>query len=237
MNLPVFSLLSASALLVFSLLPAAGQMNEGETVADAAVPENAAMAPIQDVPGLPRVLLIGDSISIAYTLPVRDLLKGKANVHRIPVNGGASANPRKIKAWLGDGKWDVVHFNFGIHDAKIKGGKPTCDVTAYEKNLQEAVKILKGSGAKIIFATTTPIPAEVKPEGRNFAPIPPYNEVALKVMKENGIPVDDLYALMLPVEQKYQKPFDVHFTQEGSDYMAKTIAKSIEEQLPKAPKP
>ena len=51
-------------------------MNMGETVADAAVPQNNAMAAIQDVPGLPRVLLIGDSISIAYTLPVRALLKG-----------------------------------------------------------------------------------------------------------------------------------------------------------------
>ena len=49
-------------------------MNEGEHVADAAVPENNAMAPIQEVAGLPRVLLIGDSISIAYTLPVRALL-------------------------------------------------------------------------------------------------------------------------------------------------------------------
>src|SRR5437762_2496146 len=48
--------------------------NEGETVADAAVPENSAMAEIRDVPGLPRVLLIGDSISIGYTLPVRKLL-------------------------------------------------------------------------------------------------------------------------------------------------------------------
>ncbi len=36
------------------------------------------LAPIEDQPGLPRVLLIGDSISIGYTQPVRDLLKEKA---------------------------------------------------------------------------------------------------------------------------------------------------------------
>ncbi len=35
---------------------------------------NPAFAPIQDDPALPRVLLIGDSISIGYTLPVRRLL-------------------------------------------------------------------------------------------------------------------------------------------------------------------
>ena len=56
--------------------------HEGETVADSDSRRNESMKPLQDVPGLPRVTLIGDSISIGYTLPVRELLKGKANVHR-----------------------------------------------------------------------------------------------------------------------------------------------------------
>ena len=46
------------------------------------------LAPVTDDPKLPRVLLIGDSISIGYTLPTREFLKGKANLHRIPANGG-----------------------------------------------------------------------------------------------------------------------------------------------------
>ncbi|HEX3871489.1 MAG TPA: hypothetical protein VHV77_13690, partial [Pirellulales bacterium] len=64
--------------------------NEGETIVDSDDPRNKAMRSIKDVPGLPRVLLIGDSISIGYTPEVRELLKGKANVHRIPQNGGAT---------------------------------------------------------------------------------------------------------------------------------------------------
>ena len=43
---------------------------------------NPALLPIEDVAGLPRVLLLGDSVSIGYTLPARKLLEGKANVHR-----------------------------------------------------------------------------------------------------------------------------------------------------------
>lgn len=46
-----------------------------------------ALRDVPDLPGLPRVLLIGDSISIGYTLLVRELLKGKASIYRIPVNG------------------------------------------------------------------------------------------------------------------------------------------------------
>ncbi|HSI82446.1 MAG: SGNH/GDSL hydrolase family protein [Candidatus Methylacidiphilales bacterium] len=221
-------------LLIAMWIPSAAiaQMNEGETVTDAAVKENKAMDKIKDVPGLPRVLLIGDSISIAYTVPVRKLLDGKANVHRIPTNGGSSSGPGRAKSWVGSEKWDVIHFNFGVHDAKIKNGKPTNDLAAYEQNLRAMVAILKATGAKIIFATTTPVPAILKPDTRKFDPIPPYNEVALKVMKENNIPVDDLYTLMLPVQEKYQRPFDVHFTPEGSNFMADTIAKQIEQQLP-----
>ena len=35
---------------------------------------NPVLAPVKDDPKLPRVLLIGDSISIGYTLPTHDLL-------------------------------------------------------------------------------------------------------------------------------------------------------------------
>ena len=46
------------------------------------------MTPIEEIKGLPHVLIVGDSISIGYTLPTRELLKGKVNLHRIPTNGG-----------------------------------------------------------------------------------------------------------------------------------------------------
>jgi hypothetical protein len=72
--------------------------------------------PVDD-PKLPRVLLIGDSISIACTVPVRKSLAGKANVHRIPGNGQTAENGAKnIDKWLGKKKWDVIHFNWGLWD-------------------------------------------------------------------------------------------------------------------------
>lgn len=76
---------------------------------------------VRDDPALPRVLLIGDSVSRGYTQAVRKALAGRANVHRAPANCGPTASGIKnIDAWLasapGGGKWDVIHFNFGIHD-------------------------------------------------------------------------------------------------------------------------
>src|SRR5262249_23387958 len=65
---------------------------------------------VQDDPKLPRVLLIGDSVSRGYTQAARKALAGKANVHRAPENCGPTANGlNKLDVWLGDRHWKVIH--------------------------------------------------------------------------------------------------------------------------------
>ena len=212
-----------------------GKKNEGENATDSDTGNKAAVAPITDVEGLPRVLLIGDSISIGYTLQVREKLKGKANVHRIPINGGATeVGLENMKAWLGDKKWDVIHFNFGLHDAKYTS-ETILRATReqYLKNLQELVNQMKATGAKLIFATTTPTPAKLSRATRRFDSIPERNEIAVKLMQENGVAIDDLYAVVLPVQEKIQRPGDVHFAPEGYDVLSTAVANSVETQLPK----
>ena len=196
---------------------------------------NPVTAPITDVPGLPRVLLIGDSISMGYTLPTRKLLEGKANVHRIPQNGGPTKNGiANIAKWLGDGKWDVIHFNWGIHDLKLmEDGKRQVEPADYEKNLRELVAKMKATGAKLIWATTTPIPdGELNPS-RKFGQVKEYNDIAARVMKENGVATDDLNAHITPELARLQNPRDVHFKTEGSEFLAKKVAAEIEAALPK----
>jgi acyl-CoA thioesterase-1 len=68
-----------------------------------------------DDPALPRVLLLGDSISMGYTAGVRALLAGKANVHRPACNCRDTAFAREqIATWLGRGHWDLIHFNLKV---------------------------------------------------------------------------------------------------------------------------
>jgi hypothetical protein len=102
---------------------------------------NPAFREIQDAPGLPRVLLIGDSISIGYTEPVRAELTGKANVHRIPENGAFTGfGVKNLDKWLGTAQWDVIHFNFGLHDLKIMDdGQRQVPLPDYEANLKAIV--------------------------------------------------------------------------------------------------
>jgi acyl-CoA thioesterase-1 len=191
-----------------------------------------AFDPVVDDPKLPRVLLIGDSISIGYTAPVRDLLKGKANVHRNPGNGGPTTNGlAHLKQWLGDGKWDVIHFNWGLHDLKfMPDGKRQVATMAYEKNLRDLVRRLKATGAKLIWAATTPVPEGANPPRKN-ADVLAYNAIAQKIMEENQIAVDDLYSFALPRLAEIQQPANVHFTPQGSLVLARQVAASIESAL------
>jgi acyl-CoA thioesterase-1 len=204
-----------------------------------------AYAQIADVAGLPRVLLLGDSISIGYTLPVRARLAGKANVHRPAENCGETARGLKsLDKWIGDGKWDVIHFNFGLHDVKYldeKGayvppekGHQVASVEQYEKNLRELVARLKKTGAKLIFASTTPVPAGTL--GRVEHDELRYNAAALRVMQENGVAVDDLHALATAQQAKIQLPKNVHFTKDGYEQLADAVVASISPVLPHSAK-
>ena len=202
------------------------------------------MAPIEDVPGLPRVLLIGDSISIGYTLSAREALKGVANVHRIPTNGGPTSKElSNIEEWLGSSKWDVIHFNWGLHDlcyrhskSKTQGnrdkvnGSVTHSVEEYSANLKKLVLRMKKTGARLVFATTTPVPEGEA--GRKVGDDLRYNKAALAVMEKHDVAVNDLHALMAGKMDRFgTRPGNVHFKPEGSSLLAEQVARVIREVL------
>ncbi len=190
---------------------------------------------IEDTPGLPRVLLIGDSISIGYSLPVRKLLAGKANVHRITGNAGPSSNGVFLMdTWLGKNKWDVIHFNFGLHDLKrLEDGKHQVPLDSYERNLRLIVQRLKRTGARLVWASTTPVPEGKVSPPRAPADVAAFNAAAARIMHENDVAVNDLYTFSLGRLSKIQQPVNVHFTPSGSELLAKQVARAIEQVLVK----
>jgi lysophospholipase L1-like esterase len=178
-----------------------------------------------DDPKLPRVLLIGDSVSRGYTLAVRKALAGKANVHRAPENCGPTANGlKKLDVWLGDGKWDLIHFNFGIHDRRTSPA-------LYEQRLEAIIERLQHSGAKLVWASTTPVPPDTKDGPAAAAAIVERNVIAARVMQKHGIAIDDLFTIVTPHLAKVQNPKDVHFNAEGYELLGRQVATSIEAAL------
>jgi acyl-CoA thioesterase-1 len=206
-----------------------------------------------DGPAKKRVLILGDSISIGYTPIVQKMLAGEMTVLRpMAANGkaencsGTTSGIANIDRWLqiDGGKWDVIHFNWGLHDLKhVKpdnknaasdspADPPQATVEVYEKQLREIVAKLKATGAKLIFATTTPVPDAPQKVYRTNADAIKYNEAALRIMKENKIAVDDLYTFMKPKTAELQlQPANVHYTPAGYEALAKEVVASIKAAL------
>ena len=206
---------------------------------------------MQADPKLPNVLILGDSISIAYTRDVRAMMKDQANVYRPmsannkqPANcGDTSIGLANIDAWLGNTKWDVIHFNWGLWDlcyrnpaSKEQGnrdkvnGKVSTSPEDYRRNLETLVAKLKATGAQLIWASTTFVPEGEA--GRFVGDDAKYNAIAAEVMKKHDIPINDLHATTKAfAADMFTKPGDVHYTAQGSQVLAKQVAGAITKDL------
>ncbi|NQU48683.1 MAG: sulfatase-like hydrolase/transferase [Planctomycetes bacterium] len=192
-----------------------------------------------------KVLLLGDSISMGYHSTVVAELASDATVIRPRGNCAGTTNGiAKIDDWLklDGGNFDLIHFNFGLHDLKavtVAGGSKTtnhpsdprqADLETYRRQLEEIVQKLKASGAKLIFATTTPYPDGVRPH-RDPLDAGRYNAVALQIMAAHQIEVNDLYHFALPKLGEIQQPVNVHFTKEGSTVLGREVGSKIRQAI------
>ena len=223
--------------------------NQAKTTKRSQRPKNPAMIPVEDIKGLPRVLLIGDSISIGYTVPARNALRGKANVHRPLTNCGPTTRGLEgLSQWLGNTDWDVIHFNWGLHDLKYLGpneenlqdpkdlkNHQQVPPTEYEQNLRQLVSQLEKTGAILIWRNTTPVPAGSK--GRVEGDAAAYNDIAKQIMTEHGIEIHDMYGSVKPNMKTLMLPNgNVHFTKEGSEKLGNDVADVIMQALKKKAK-
>ena len=196
------------------------------------------LSPIAEVSGLPNVLIIGDSISIGYTVPTRALLAGKVNLHRIPTNGGPTTKGiTEIEKWLGDRKWDLIHFNWGLHDLKYmgkdgtnlvpkeKGGVVQVNLSEYGKNLDILVARMKKSAKRLVWRNTTPIPLGSK--ARYVGDAEKYNLAASRVMKKHKVATLDLFSPSKKNMKNWMRVADVHYFPHGSQALAAIVAQDI----------
>ena len=199
--------------------------------------------------GKPRVLILGDSISMGYTPFVKEMLADEADVHRPMKNGkaencaGTDKGIKSIDGWLKKqaGQWDVIHVNFGLHDLKhvdpatgARSNEPSDPLQSnpeeYEEQLREILIKVKATGAKVVVCTTTPVPPGCKPLRDTTAPLI-YNEIAMQLAEDQGCAVNDLFTFANSRLDQIQKPADVHFTNEGSKVLAGEVVKAIRKQL------
>lgn len=177
----------------------------------------------------PRVLLIGDSISVGYRHIVEGMLGGEYHISSMATSKAVD-NP-----WFMDEvrllhkqecDYEIVHVNNGAHGGHL-------DADAYEKYSDKLICALKEEfpSAKFVLALTTPVMkkddlAAFNPEGN--ARVKERNERALALAEKHGIRViDDLYSAALS-EPSLHGPDGLHFTEHGYEVLAKSVVESIQ---------
>ena len=201
-----------------------------------------ATAPPQGEADLPVVVLLGDSIRLAYQPIVADRLKGRARVVGVPANGEDSRNVlAHLDDWAIGEKPAVIHLNAGLHDLKLDPATGTHQVEPeeYRANLRAILKRLGGeTSARIILATTTPVvDARQAKSGLPFrlreADVEVYNKVALDVARGSSIvSVDDLHAEVARLGPEVAlSPDGVHPTASAAKALGDRVADAVESAL------
>jgi len=193
-----------------------------------------------DDPDLPRVLVVGDSISMNYEKAAKAALKGVANYHRNEGNCFSTYHGVAfMEYWLGDYTregllWDVIQFNHGLHDLKQRsaGAEYAVPIEDYKKNLKKEIEIMKKTGATLIWCSTTPVPnSRGGKYGRQKGAEKVFNEAAMEVMRQYPeVQVNDLCKVVneSSVFDNWRKKRDVHFYRpEEQAVLGKAVADAV----------
>jgi len=207
----------------------------------------------------PNVLFIGDSISMSvpytpggYGVNVREGLAAR-NInswHSGGLESGGQAsntlkglwctNPAAPGNWLNfTGTYDVIHFNFGLHDLVDAGpdeGVEHVELEQYAANVVEIYNRLAARARKVMFATTTPCPNVTTYMGRTNSKVVAYNSAALSALfatVPHVLFTDDLYSEVVGycgkdyLDCDLQKPENVHFETKGQQFLGDKVIKSV----------
>ena len=175
---------------------------------------------------LPRVLLVGDSICNGYHGVVKTQLAPFANVDKLASSKNIS-DPALLKEMgymLGEYKYAVIHFNHGLHGFGI----PQKDYEDYLRAYVAKVKAMAGD-AKLVWGSITPL----RGDHPNNKVVQARNEIAVKVMKENGIAIDDLYPLVEGNDdlRSDNKGDAYHYNGTGYGVLGGAVAQCVAKQM------
>ena len=189
-----------------------------------------------------QVLLLGDSIRMFYQKRVSELLGEDYQVSAPDENGRFAAYTfNSLRLWLPQfPKPDIIHWNNGLWDTAVLYEEDGCftPLDEYIRTLERILRQLRKTGAQIVFATTTPthpqkafLTTDMPPRHVN-ADICRYNEAAVQLMQREGVPVNDLHALVCGDIEGYISDDWIHPAPDGAEILAQAVAAKIREVTP-----
>ena len=189
--------------------------------------------------GIPKLLLLGDSIRMSYQPHVARLLEGRAEVVGPADNCQYSLYTlSSLDRWIGEfGQPDIVHWNNGIHDS---GHNPNrCPVQIpiemYRANLEFILGRLTAMTPNLIWATITPVHPDRPLRDTEWSwrneEIDRYNDVARELMESRNVPIDDLHALVWSNVAEFLSEDQLHLSEAGQAACAQAVVESVSPYL------
>lgn len=172
---------------------------------------------------LPRVLLIGDSICMAYHSYVRELLEGKVNVTYWS-SSKCVTDPdyfRELDFVLDGYRYDMISFNNGLHSLSTNREEWTTAYTA-------AVDFIRAKlpATKLTLTLCTPL------KDANLTQISSeLNAHASSVAEKYNIPTLDLFTPMDALDREKYWGDVFHFAPEAVEMQAKIISDHVLDRL------
>ncbi len=184
-----------------------------------------------------NVLLIGDSIRMFYEKEVQARLGDAYTVYAPKDNCRFSSFVlNSLRFWLTQfPPPDIIHFNAGLWDTAILYKEDGCFISLdeYVRNMKKILRVLKSTGATLIFATTTPVsdekdalPGPMPPAHKN-SDIVRYNAAVLEAFKDEDIRINDLFSLIYKEKERYLRDDMIHPNEEGVKLLGDAVAQMI----------
>ncbi len=176
---------------------------------------------------LPRVLLVGDSITHNYQETVRELLRGVCYVDYVATSYAIDAKMynQLVYSFMTDSKYDLIHFNHGLHGIHLSK-------KSYTSRMKKLLSKIE-KDAKLILATSTVVYKEgnKRLDGAWMKRVKERNAAVAEIATEKGYAVDDLYTVSVAIPKEHRNADGTHYLKEGYDALAATVAKCIGENL------
>ena len=184
-----------------------------------------------------NVILIGDSIRMFYEKEVQKVIGDGYQVFSPKENCRFSAYVlNSLRFWLNEFPTpDIIHFNAGLWDTAIIYKEDGCftPLDTYVDYMKKILRVLRSTGATVLFATTTPVSDE---KYKFDGPMPPahrnediirYNKAVMEAYAGEEVIINDLHALMYPERESLLRDDMIHPNDDGVQILGQAVAKAI----------
>jgi len=179
---------------------------------------------------LPRVLMIGDSITRGYFGGVEQALQGKANCARLTTSR-CICDPvffEELLMVLRQYRFRVIHFNNGLHGMGYTDAQ-------YRQAFARLMETLRKNrrGAKLVWATSTPVRdrADLAVLSQTTETVRRRNRIAMEFLASTDVQVDDLFALAID-HPEYHSSDGVHFNAKGKAVQIEQVSQHLLKHFP-----